>query len=891
MDSDAVGVLASLGLTRYQAVLEDAGFDTLSFLTTATLDDFTSVGVKLGHARALYAHLHPAPGQPTPIPAQPPAATSQLGAAATSQLTVQAASVSTASASATQALRPFHAPSGCVWLSLDPRINVWVAYPPDQTASIEAAFAAGQPSVTIAIPNVGSFHLEFGSMRQRNAQNQARRITRRALGIVDPRTSVFVEEEKDMSAHLQESHEHYVIKARREGRPATFFKLSEAALVHNTSLHDSYLQTLQRLQSSGTCIDESLAFHGTTAESIHEILQLGLVPGGIATSIETQIPKSIPPTAFFGSQRCGVYVCTHVEDALRYSNGGKYVEAGQSLYVVVLRVLAGRTKAIAAFSSTPVEPSEGHESHASPDGRELFLYEPSQCYPVAVWLVTAHHATSTPVQAFQPAAFLTPHPTAGIKLSRDEYKTLQPRAEGKPMEFESPASFTFKTIQQLLTRTKSEKHRSFEGNPFASFKLTSVISLLNAERYKAWESCSGDHVALAFHGSTAYACARIHDEGFRPSIAGSFGSGIYLTPVSSLAAVFSSDPYDFDPDTRLFALVCWIKCPQKPGQLSFNKQMRGAEEVQFKGLAFTVSKARLTKDPVTLCSFPNGLNEILVEDTNSILPAFMIEFRPTDFRDHVVVAPSDVTLSMPARIRSLLFEQNEEEEPHGSQYPDLLGSWRLNCSFSEPKQFVENPWRSRSDVSLTATELTSFNPTELRSTEFHLVFTKLSWSPCQKYSEACPAFVFSSCQSCENHRCYGRKRLGLRRNHETGAIELYTVAHWGKQFMSPNKDNKMIKPFGKPLRDGDLTGAATLLHWLLFFRADVSVIMMLISTGSGDTAGAASTTGILPLHIARSTCAIDAGVQLAAFPDGSPYTESMSTPPMSEKDCEELFGP
>ena len=99
-------------------------------------------------------------------------------------------------------------------------------------------------------------------------------------------------------------------------------------------------------------------------------------------------PSASTDPGYFGDPRSGVYVGQCSDYVLKYSNALLPVASGQTVKIILYKVLPGRV-----FHCNQVEmgrePEPGHDSHESPHSLEWYLPLEGQCCPIAVLTIKA----------------------------------------------------------------------------------------------------------------------------------------------------------------------------------------------------------------------------------------------------------------------------------------------------------------------------------------------------------------------------------------------------------------------------------------------------------------------------------------------------------------------
>jgi hypothetical protein len=124
--------------------------------------------------------------------------------------------------------------------------------------------------------------------------------------------------------------------------------------------------------------EELWGFHGTAAEHMKSVLDVGLRP--------RNHPTTGPPISgsgddgYFGRAESGVYIGRCINYVAKYSNGNKPLQTGDTVQVLALKFIPGKEKYLAAFTG-PIHRTPDYDSHLSPAAAEWWLPVPYQSLP------------------------------------------------------------------------------------------------------------------------------------------------------------------------------------------------------------------------------------------------------------------------------------------------------------------------------------------------------------------------------------------------------------------------------------------------------------------------------------------------------------------------------
>ena len=168
---------------------------------------------------------------------------------------------------------------------------------------------------------------------------------------------------------LEEGSAPYCARGRLPHEPAAADAVPAGARAHD--------------QRSGAELAEQWAFAGCSAAAIDPICRNGLLPVGHPGN-----PSQSTDPGWFGCCRQGVYVGKCGDYVLKYSNGLRPLAVGETVRVVMLKVLPGRAYHCGGIDMG-CDPKPGFDSHMSVHGLEWYLPLEGQSCPAFVLDVMA----------------------------------------------------------------------------------------------------------------------------------------------------------------------------------------------------------------------------------------------------------------------------------------------------------------------------------------------------------------------------------------------------------------------------------------------------------------------------------------------------------------------
>eukprot|EP00727_Mastigamoeba_balamuthi_P011417 m51a1_g6899 putative protein serine threonine (2757) ;mRNA; r:30336-39570 len=196
--------------------------------------------------------------------------------------------------------------------------------------------------------------------------------------------------------HYQMHHEDYTGKRIQRGLKPLTFVVNNCWKVSNPVLESWFDQRVafmrDVLKREPAEFKVRTGFHGTRPENVDKICNAGLLRVGHPWN-----PTQSTDPGFFGDPHHGVYASRFVEYTLQYSNAklqgpGQYVTVpcveGDVVRVVMLKVVPGRTMHMERLVGS-VGPSEGYDSHSSPEWAEWYFFDETQTCPTHVVEVQA----------------------------------------------------------------------------------------------------------------------------------------------------------------------------------------------------------------------------------------------------------------------------------------------------------------------------------------------------------------------------------------------------------------------------------------------------------------------------------------------------------------------
>jgi len=148
-------------------------------------------------------------------------------------------------------------------------------------------------------------------------------------------------------------------------------------------------------------------------------------------------------------------------------------------------------------------------------------------------------------------------------------------------------------------------------------------------------------MCLCVHGTSSTAIDSISKDGFKLSVRGSFGRGIYLGENGSVGVLFaqqySNDQsrryYNFrrgNVEGRMTMLICYVK-PGIPDTIDARKpgfKLENPFTVQIFGNDVQMTSEKLTEKSSLIATNQTGYNELIIYDNTRVYPAYVVSFWP-----------------------------------------------------------------------------------------------------------------------------------------------------------------------------------------------------------------------------------------------------------------------
>eukprot|EP01060_Flectonema_neradi_P012249 TRINITY_DN1912_c4_g1_i1.p1 TRINITY_DN1912_c4_g1~~TRINITY_DN1912_c4_g1_i1.p1 ORF type:complete len:538 (+),score=103.83 TRINITY_DN1912_c4_g1_i1:87-1616(+) len=205
-------------------------------------------------------------------------------------------------------------------------------------------------------------------------------------------TEEFWDLEERFAAHLQGRNEDYVSKRIKKGLKPMRFILIDAERVSNEVLEARFdLKKQELIKSRGAKeIRERVSFHGTHPRNCQSICNTSL----LRFKHELNPCKKQVDDGYFGTNKKGVYVSRYADYTLKYANNIVALEPKDIVKTIIFRTLPGKSKHITKLCGA-IDPTDGYDSHSSPEFLEWYLFDEAQLCPEYVLHVRAEEDTRT----------------------------------------------------------------------------------------------------------------------------------------------------------------------------------------------------------------------------------------------------------------------------------------------------------------------------------------------------------------------------------------------------------------------------------------------------------------------------------------------------------------
>ena len=129
-------------------------------------------------------------------------------------------------------------------------------------------------------------------------------------------------------------------------------------------------------------VRERVSFHGTHPRNCKGILTTSL----LRFKHKLNKCKKQVDDGYFGSNKKGVYVSRYADYTLKYANNIVALKPQDTVKTICFRTLPGKSKHIKELCGA-IDPTDGFDSHSSPEFLEWFLFDESQLCPEYVFEV------------------------------------------------------------------------------------------------------------------------------------------------------------------------------------------------------------------------------------------------------------------------------------------------------------------------------------------------------------------------------------------------------------------------------------------------------------------------------------------------------------------------
>ena len=212
------------------------------------------------------------------------------------------------------------------------------------------------------------------------------------LSKLDKDTEEFWDLEERFAAHLQGRNEDYVSKRIKKGLKPMRFILVGAERVTNEILEARFdIKKRELIKTRGAKeVRERVSFHGTHPRNCQSICNTSL----LRFKHELNPCKKQVDDGYFGTNKKGVYVSRYADYTLKYANNIVSLEPKDVVKTIIFRTLPGKSKHITKLCGA-IDPTEGFDSHSSPEFLEWYLFDESQLTPEYVLQIRAEEDTRT----------------------------------------------------------------------------------------------------------------------------------------------------------------------------------------------------------------------------------------------------------------------------------------------------------------------------------------------------------------------------------------------------------------------------------------------------------------------------------------------------------------
>eukprot|EP01006_Ploeotia_vitrea_P021777 TRINITY_DN541_c0_g1_i1.p1 TRINITY_DN541_c0_g1~~TRINITY_DN541_c0_g1_i1.p1 ORF type:complete len:549 (-),score=40.23 TRINITY_DN541_c0_g1_i1:79-1725(-) len=182
-----------------------------------------------------------------------------------------------------------------------------------------------------------------------------------------------------------------------------------------------------------------------------------------------------------------------------------------------------------------------------------------------------------------------------------------------------------RVIEYLMNTTILDCHNSYKKYPYSHFKIDCILRYNDQAMWTAARSepPQPPQMGWFFHGTSKYVCQQIESGGFKQSIQGTFGPGVYLGSNSSVSHLFAQDKDNGDGFSYMLLVYANVgdvfKGMDQPNlannSLDRDKVVAAAAQQGLK--VNTVKQVN-----------PQGYTEHIIYRVQRLYPAYRIKYKP-----------------------------------------------------------------------------------------------------------------------------------------------------------------------------------------------------------------------------------------------------------------------
>jgi len=209
---------------------------------------------------------------------------------------------------------------------------------------------------------------------------------------VDNDSAEFERVYQSFTLSLQQHHEDYVLSRLKNEQKPIAFKLKSVWRIENYSLRENYENTVKMISKQHSEKDAGrvhIGYHGTRPTNLNNIAKHGLLKVGNPHNPSPAVDKG-----YFGDPQQGIYLSRYVEYSLKYSNQKAPLKPDDKVKIIQFKLFPGKTLHIDKMQ-VGINPTEGYNSHSSPQYLEWYLFDEKQCCPEYILEVEAFENNRT----------------------------------------------------------------------------------------------------------------------------------------------------------------------------------------------------------------------------------------------------------------------------------------------------------------------------------------------------------------------------------------------------------------------------------------------------------------------------------------------------------------